>query len=42
MIWSARGVLERYGFHVVRVTNADLYENLDGVLATILHELGTQ
>ncbi len=33
--------LERYGFHVVRVSNTDVYENLDGVLATILHELGT-
>jgi very-short-patch-repair endonuclease len=32
--------LERYGFHVIRVTNTDVYENLDGVLATILHELG--
>jgi very-short-patch-repair endonuclease len=33
--------LERLGFHVLRVTNDDVYENLDGVLATILHELGT-
>jgi very-short-patch-repair endonuclease len=33
--------LEQLGFHVVRVTNADVYGNLDGVLETILHELGT-
>jgi len=33
--------LERLGFHIIRVTNTDVYENLDGVLATILHELGT-
>jgi len=33
--------LELRGFHVLRVTNTDVYENLDGVLATILHELGT-
>ncbi|HEY7670492.1 MAG TPA: endonuclease domain-containing protein [Hyphomicrobium sp.] len=32
--------LEHLGFHVVRVTNTEVYENLDGVLATILHELG--
>ncbi len=32
--------LERLGFHVVRVTNRDVYENLDGVLTTLLHELG--
>lgn len=31
--------LEHLGFHVVRVTNADVYENLDGILDTILHEL---
>jgi very-short-patch-repair endonuclease len=33
--------LERLGFHVVRVTNTDVYENLDGVLTTILHELNS-
>jgi very-short-patch-repair endonuclease len=32
--------LERCGFHVLRVTNADVRENLDGVLTMILHELG--
>ena len=31
--------LERLGFHVVRVTNTDVYKNLDGVLETVLHEL---
>jgi len=34
-------ILESLGFHVVRVTNDDVYRNLDGVLETILHELGT-
>jgi very-short-patch-repair endonuclease len=33
------GELERCGFHVLRVTNADVYENLDGVLDAIEHEL---
>ncbi len=33
-------LLEQLGFHVVRVTNTDVYENLEGVLTTILHELG--
>ena len=33
--------LEQLGFQVIRLTNADVYENLDGVLTTILHELGT-
>jgi very-short-patch-repair endonuclease len=33
--------LEKLGFQVIRITNTDVYENLDGVLATILHELGT-
>lgn len=33
--------LERLGFHVVRVTNTDVYKNLNGVLDTILNELGT-
>jgi very-short-patch-repair endonuclease len=31
--------LERLGFHVMRVTNADVYKNLEGVLETVLHEL---
>jgi very-short-patch-repair endonuclease len=31
--------LERLGFHVLRVTNTDVYKNLDGVLETVLHEL---
>jgi very-short-patch-repair endonuclease len=31
--------IERCGFRVVRVTNADIRDNLDGVLETILHEL---
>jgi len=31
--------LERLGFHVLRVTNADVYKNLKGVLETVLHEL---
>jgi very-short-patch-repair endonuclease len=35
-----RRELERLGFHVLRVTNTDVCENLEGVLATILHELG--
>jgi very-short-patch-repair endonuclease len=31
--------LEQLGFQVMRITNRDVCENLDGVLATILHEL---
>jgi very-short-patch-repair endonuclease len=35
-------ILESAGFHVVRVTNTDVYENLDGVLemihATLSHQ----
>jgi very-short-patch-repair endonuclease len=31
--------LEQLGSHVIRVANADVYENLEGVLTTILHEL---
>jgi very-short-patch-repair endonuclease len=33
--------LENAGFHVLRVTNTEIYENLDGVLTAILHELGS-
>jgi very-short-patch-repair endonuclease len=33
--------LEHLGFHLLRVTNTEVYENLDGVLETILHELGS-
>ncbi len=33
--------LERSGFHVFRVSNSDIYKNLDGVLESILHELGS-
>lgn len=32
--------LEREGFRVLRATNAEIYENLDGVLETILAALG--
>jgi very-short-patch-repair endonuclease len=28
-------ILESLGFHIVRVTNTDIYENLDGVLEMI-------
>jgi very-short-patch-repair endonuclease len=28
-------ILEAFGFHIVRVTNLDVYENLDGVLEMI-------
>ena len=31
--------LEGLGFHVLRVTNTDVYKNLEGVLETLLHEL---
>lgn len=31
--------LETYGYHVVRLQNADVYENIEGVLETILCEL---
>jgi very-short-patch-repair endonuclease len=34
-------ILESLGFHVVRVGNVDVYENLDGVLEMIGHELGS-
>jgi very-short-patch-repair endonuclease len=33
--------LENAGFHVLRVTNTEVYANLDGVLTAILHELGS-
>jgi very-short-patch-repair endonuclease len=32
-------VLEACGYHVMRVSNADIYDNLDGVMETILAEL---
>ena len=32
-------VLESIGFHVVRVTNMDVYDDLDGVLEMIRNEL---
>jgi very-short-patch-repair endonuclease len=32
-------VLESCGFHVLRVSNTEVFENLDGVLDTILAEL---
>jgi very-short-patch-repair endonuclease len=34
-------ILESLGFPVARITNEDVYTNLDGVLDTILHELGS-
>ncbi len=34
-------ILESLGFHVVRITNEDVYSNMDGVLNSILHELGS-
>ena len=34
-----RQVLEAYGFHVVRVTNIDVYTNLEGVLEMIYRTL---
>jgi very-short-patch-repair endonuclease len=34
-------VLESKGFHVVRFTNEDVRENIDGVLETILRELNS-
>ena len=33
------GMLEAFGFHVVRVSNIDVYENLDGVLDMIARTL---
>jgi very-short-patch-repair endonuclease len=32
-------ILESLGFHVVRVTNMDVYDNIDGVLEMIVSEL---
>ena len=34
-------ILESFGFHVLRVTNQDIYENLEGVLEMIARELGS-
>jgi len=34
--------LERLGFHVVRVTNRDIFHNLDGVLELIFRELNPE
>lgn len=33
-------VLEICGYHIIRFANAEIYENLDGVMETILAELG--
>ena len=32
-------ILEAFGFHIVRVSNIDVYKNLDGVLAMIAQTL---
>ena len=32
-------VLSSFGFHILRVTNVDVYENLDGVQETIASTL---
>ena len=32
-------ILQSHGFHLIRFTNAEVYENLDGVVETILAEL---
>ncbi len=32
-------VLEALGFHVFRVTNTDVFDNMDGVLEAIINEL---
>jgi very-short-patch-repair endonuclease len=34
--------LEALGFHLVRVTNSEVYDNLDGVMETIFHELARE
>jgi len=34
-------LLEALGFHVMRVTNVDVYENLNGVVEAIARELGS-
>ena len=34
-------ILESFGFHIMRITNEDVYANIEGVLDTILHELGS-
>ena len=36
---DSRTRCRRVGFHVLRVTNTDVYKNLEGVLETSLHEL---
>ena len=36
---SRTHVLDSLGYHVVRVTNTDVYENLEGVLTMISHIL---
>jgi very-short-patch-repair endonuclease len=36
-----RAEREHCGFHMLRVTNTEVYKNLDGVLEAILHELGS-
>lgn len=32
-------VLESFGFHIIRVSNTDVYQNLEGVLELIHGEL---
>jgi very-short-patch-repair endonuclease len=34
-------ILSSLGFHIVRVTNIDVYENLDGVQEMIASTLGS-
>jgi very-short-patch-repair endonuclease len=34
-------VLESFGFHIIRVTNTDVYENLEGVQEEIAAALGS-
>ncbi len=34
-------ILEALGFHVLRVSNRDVYDNLDAVLDRVLSELGS-
>ena len=35
-------ILESLGFHIIRVSNDDVYTNIEGVLETILNELPTR
>lgn len=37
--WERQQIIENLGLHFIRVTNTDVYSNLQGVVDEILHEM---